>query len=225
MKHRKISFNRKKLFKKGWLGSLADYTYLIILAVIAAFPFIWIILSSLKSRGELIGDPTAFWPQQFTLDHYRTVLGQLNFGSNVLNSLVVSGCTMVLAITISALGAYGILRFFPRFGKAITRVLISTYMFPPILLSIPYTILMGKLGLTNSRIGLIIMYLSFSVPYAVWLLIGFFKTVPLGIEEAARVDGANKLQVFVGVVLPNVAPGVVAVSYTHLDSCCAGNRR
>ena len=219
MKYRKISFNRKKLFKKGWLGSLADYTYLIILAVIAAFPFIWIILSSLKSKGELIGNPTAFWPQQFTLDYYRTVLGQLNFGHNVLNSLVVAGCTMVLAITISALGAYGILRFFPRFGKAITRVLISTYMFPPILLSIPYTILMGKLGLTNSRIGLIIMYLSFSVPYAVWLLIGFFKAVPLGIEEAARVDGANKLQVFVKVVLPNVAPGVVAVAiYTFINA-------
>lgn len=92
-------------------------------------------------------------------------------------------------------------------------------MFPPILLSIPYTILMGKLGLTNSRIGLIIMYLSFSVPYAVWLLIGFFKTVPLGIEEAARVDGANKLQVFVRVVLPNVAPGVVAVAiYTFINA-------
>ena len=210
---------RKNLFKKGWLVSLADYTYLIILAVIAAFPLIWIILSSLKSKGELIGNPTAFWPQQFTLDYYRTVLGQLNFGHNVLNSLVVAGCTMVLAITISALGAYGILRFFPRFGKAITRVLISTYMFPPILLSIPYTILMGKLGLTNSRIGLIIMYLSFSVPYAVWLLIGFFKTVPLGIEEAACIDGANKLQVFVKVVLPNVAPGVVAVAiYTFINA-------
>ena len=118
--------HRKTLFKKGWLGLFADYTYLIILAVIAAFPFIWIILSSLKSKGELIGNPTAFWPQQLTLDYYRTVLGQLNFGHNVLNSLVVAGCTMVLAITISALGAYGILRFFPRFGKAITRVLIST---------------------------------------------------------------------------------------------------
>ena len=94
-------------------------------------------------------------------------------------------------------------------------------MFPPILLSIPYTILMGKLGLTNSRIGLIIMYLSFSVPYAVWLLIGFFKTVPLGIEEAACIDGANKLQVFVKVVLPNVAPGVVAVAiYTFINEMC-----
>lgn len=78
---------------------------------------------------------------------------------------------------------------------------------------------MGKLGLTNSHIGLIIMYLSFSVPYAVWLLIGFFKTVPLGIEEAACIDGANKLQVFVKVVLPNVAPGVVAVAiYTFINA-------
>ena len=77
-----------------------------------------------------------------------------------------------------------------------SRFLVTTYIFPPILLAIPYSIVMAKLGLTNTRVGLIIVYLSFSIPYAVWLLVGFFKSVPIGIEEAARID---------------------AVSYTHLD--------
>ena len=99
-----------------------------------------------------------------------------------------------------------------------TRVLITTYMFPPILLAIPYSIIMGKAGLMNSRIGLIIVYPSISVPYAIWLLVGFFQTVPLEIEEAAYMDGANKLQVFSRVVLPIVAPGVVAVAiYTFIN--------
>ena len=78
---------------------------------------------------------------------------------------------------------------------------------------------MAKLGLTNTRAGLVIVYLSFSVPYAVWMLVGFFKTVPLGIEEAARVDGANKVQVFVQIVLPLVMPGIVATAiYTFINA-------
>lgn len=74
-----------------------------------------------------------------------------------------------------------------------TRFLITTYMFPPILLAIPYTIVIVQLGLMNTWIGLVITYLSFSIPYAVWMLIGFFSTVPIEIEEAAKVDGANRL--------------------------------
>ena len=124
-----------------------------------------------------------------------------------------------MCIVISSLGAYGIVRFFPRFGRALTRVLITTYMFPPILLAVPYSIIIGMAGLTNSRIGLVIVYLSFSVPYAIWLLVGFFRTVPLEMEEAAKVDGANKLQVFIKVVLPIVAPGLVAVAiYTFINA-------
>ena len=91
-------------------------------------------------------------------------------------------------------------------------------MFPPILLAVPYSIIIGKIGLVNNRLGLLIVYLSFSVPYAIWLLVGFFKTVPLEIEEAAKVDGANKMQVFGKVVLPIVAPGIVAVAiYTFIN--------
>ena len=100
-----------------------------------------------------------------------------------------------------------------------SKALVTTYMFPPILLAIPYSLVMAKLGLTNTRIGLIIVYLSFSVPYAVWMLVGFFKTVPPGIEEAARIDGANKVQVFVRVVLPLVLPGIVATAiYTFINA-------
>ena len=92
-------------------------------------------------------------------------------------------------------------------------------MFPTILLAVPYSILMGALGLMNNRLGLVITYLSFSVPYAIWLLVGFFQTVPLEIEEASYIDGANKLQTFIKVVLPIVTPGVIAVAiYTFINA-------
>lgn len=211
--------DRKLKFKRGWFGDTVSYVYLTILAVIAMFPMVWILLTSVKGKGEMMGDPTAFLPKSLTLDNYRTVIQQLGFGANVVNSVIVAVSTTVIAILISALGAYGVVRFFPKFGKLMTRVLITTYMFPPILLAVPYSIIMGKAGLMNSRVGLVIVYLSFSVPYAIWLLVGFFQTVPLEIEEAARVDGANKLQVFGRVVLPIVAPGLVAVAiYTFINA-------
>ena len=210
---------KKRRLRRGWLGDVISYAYLTILAVIAAFPLLWILLSSVKSKGELTGNPTAILPKEITFDFFKTVLGQLHFNVNIVNSIIVAGCTTLIAITISALGAYGVVRFFPKFGKVLTRVLITTYMFPPILLAVPYSIIMGKAGMMNNRAGLIIVYLSFAVPYAVWLLVGFFQTVPLEIEEAARVDGANKLQVFGKVVLPIVAPGVVAVAiYTFINA-------
>ena len=210
---------KRRTLKRGWLGDTVSYVYLTVLAVCAAFPLVWILLSSVKGKGEITGDPTAFLPKTVTFENYRIVLEQLKFTDNIMNSIIIAGATTVIAIAISALGAYGVVRFFPRFGKVLTRVLITTYMLPPILLAVPYSIIMGKLGMMNNRLGLVIVYLSFSVPYAVWLLVGFFQTVPLEIEEAARVDGANKLMVFGKVVLPIVAPGIVAVAiYTFINA-------
>ena len=176
-------------------------------------------LSSIKGKGEIASNPTSFFPQEISFENYRIVFEEMGFGNNVVNSFMIAGATTLVAITISCLGAYGIVRFMPRFGSVITRVLITTYMFPAILLAVPYSIIMGKLGLVNNRLGLIIVYMTFSVPYAVWLLVGFFKTVPLEIEEAARVDGASKMQTFTKVVMPIVAPGVVAVAiYTFINA-------
>lgn len=209
---------RSKLLRRGHLGDTICYIYLTIMAMIAAFPLLWILLSSIKSKGELTAYPTNILPKEITLENFRTVFEQLKFGTNIRNSVIIAGSTTLIAITISALAAYGVVRFFPRFGKVMTRVLITTYMFPPILLAVPYSIIMGRLGMMNNRFGLVVVYLSISVPYAVWLLVGFFQTVPLEIEESAKVDGANKLQVFYRVVLPIVAPGIVAVAiYTFIN--------
>lgn len=166
---------RKKLFRANSLGGAFSYLYLTLLAAIASFPLLWIVLSSVKAKGELTGNPTAFWPQQFSLENFGIVLGQLKFTVNIANSVLVAGSTTLIAIVISSLGAYGVIRFFPRVGKVITRVLITTYMFPPILLAVPYAIIMGKIGLMNSRAGLVLVYLSLTVPYAMWLLVGFSK--------------------------------------------------
>lgn len=205
--------------KSRKLGNALCHIYLMVLTMIAMFPLVWILISSIKGRGELTGNPTGFLPKTITLDYYKHVINDLNFMVNIKNSVIISLFTTLIAIVIASLAAYGIVRFFPKIGAMMSKVLVTTYIFPPILLAIPYSIVMAKLGLTNTRIGLVIVYLSFSIPYAVWLLVGFFKSVPIGIEEAARIDGANKLVVFTRVVLPLVAPGIVATAiYTFINA-------
>ena len=199
--------------KKGKrAGDILCNVYLIILAVFAVFPLLWLLVSSFKSSSEMLNNPTKILPIRWTLENFKTVLITLNFTINIRNSVIIAAATTLIAIVISSLAAYGVVRFFPKLGDVMTKVLVTTYMFPSIMLVIPYAMVMAKLGLTNTRIGLVLVYLSFSVPYAVWMLVGFFKTVPIGIEEAARIDGANKLQVFVRVVLPLVAPGIVSTA-------------
>ena len=205
--------------KSHFYLDIGAHLVLIIATIVAIFPLVWIIISSIKGKGELTQFPTRFWPQTFTLDYFTHVINDLHFVDNIRNSLVISLSTTVIATIISSMAAYGIVRFFPKLGAIMSRLLVTTYIFPPILLAIPYSIAIAKAGLGNSIIGLIIIYLSFSVPYAVWLLVGFFQTVPIGIEEAARIDGANKFVTFYKVVLPIVAPGIVATAiYTFINA-------
>lgn len=204
---------------KNKLSTTLNYIYLTLLAIVSVFPLLWIIVSSVKSSGEMANNPLSFFPEKITFDYYFRVLNDLSFTTNIKNSLLVSFSATFITIVVSALGAYGIVRFFPKAGKKMTKILITTYMFPPILLAVPYSIIIVSVGLVNTWTGLVITYLSFSIPYAIWMLIGFFQTVPLEIEEAAKVDGAGIMRTFLQVVLPIVAPGVVATAiYTFINT-------
>lgn len=207
------------LSKKDKFGNGLCHIYLIILSILACFPLLWVILCAFKTSGELTGNPTRFLPKTFTIENFKHVIEDLGFAVNINNSVTIALTTTIIAIVISSMAAYGIVRFFPKLGSLMSKALVTTYMFPPILLAIPYSLVMAKLGLTNTRVGLVIVYLSFSVPYAVWMLVGFFKTVPIEIEEAAKVDGANRFQTFVKIVLPLVMPGIVATAiYTFINA-------
>lgn len=203
---------KRRQMKKIRADSVISHVYLILLTFVSIFPLVWILISSVKGKGELTGNPTAFWPRTWTLDYYTHVINDLKFFGNIKNSVIISLVTTVIAITVASLAAYGIVRFFKKLGSAMSKVLVTTYIFPPILLAIPYSVVMGKLGLINTRIGLVIVYLSFSVPYAVWLLTGFFRTVPVEIEEAARIDGAGSGQILMKVVLPLARPAIIVTS-------------
>ena len=208
----------RRKFRLSW-SLIISYIFLTILAVFAVFPFLWIVSTAIKSPGETTDNPIALLPKDITFENYIKAFSELGFGTNLLNSLFISIATTIIALIVSAMAAYAIVRFFPNAGKRLTKVLLMTYMFPPILLAVPFSIIFIQMGLINTYIGLIIAYLSFSIPFAVWMLLSFFRTVPLEVEESASVDGANKIRVFIQIVIPIVTPGLVATAiYTFINA-------
>jgi multiple sugar transport system permease protein len=191
---------------------------LVLMLLWTAIPFYWMIATSLKHDKEIYGYEATLIPQRPTMANYATVFRETPYLLYLRNSVAVAVGSTVLSMIIAVLGAYAIARLnFP--GRALlARSLVFTYLVPTSLLFIPMFALMSALRLTDSLHGLIIAYLGFDVPFCTWLLMGYFKSVPVELEEAARVDGCNRVGALLRVVLPMSLPALVVVtffSFTH----------
>src|SRR5215813_7398813 len=183
-----------------------------------AIPFYWMIVTSLKHDKEIYGYEATLIPEKPTIANYLTVFKDTPYLLYLRNSVVVALSSTLLSIIIACLGAYAIARLnFP--GRALlARGLVFTYLVPTSLLFIPMFAMMSALRLTDSLHGLTIAYLGFDVPFCTWLLMGYFRSVPVELEEAARVDGCNRMGALVRIVLPMSLPALVVVtffSFTH----------
>jgi len=190
----------------------ARWVLVLVSLLLVMFPFYWMLNTSLKPASEIFLSPPTFISPNWSLDAYVTVLTQRPFARYFLNSLVVTLGTTVLSVTLAAFAAYGFTRFFPRGATPFVVFLLFTKMLPETLLIIPYFQLMSSVGLLNSYLALILAYSSFALPFSVWMLIGFFRSIPRDIDEAAKIDGASYLQTFFLVILPLARPGLVAVA-------------
>ncbi|HMH53950.1 MAG TPA: carbohydrate ABC transporter permease [Candidatus Acidoferrum sp.] len=191
---------------------------LVVMILWTAIPFYWMIVTSLKYDKEIYGYEATLIPQRPTMANYATVFRETPYLLYLRNSVAVAVGSTILSMIIAVLGAYAIARLnFP--GRALlARSLVFTYLVPTSLLFIPMFALMSMLRLTDSLHGLIIAYLGFDVPFCTWLLMGYFKSVPVELEEAARVDGCNRVGALLRVVLPMSLPALVVVtffSFTH----------
>jgi multiple sugar transport system permease protein len=203
---------QRRLFKGVGNGVLA------VMLLWTAIPFYWMIVTSLKYDKEIYGYEATLIPNRPTMANYATVFRETPYLLYLRNSVVVAVGSTILSMIIAVLGAYAIARLnFP--GRAfLARGLVFTYLVPTSLLFIPMFALMSVLRLTDSLHGLIIAYLGFDVPFCTWLLMGYFKSVPVELEEAARVDGCNRVGALLRVVLPMSLPALVVVtffSFTH----------
>jgi len=184
---------------------------LIVAAVAILFPIYWMVITSLKLPREIYRTP-ALWPTVFTLDNYRILLTEKDFLIPIRNSLMVALTVTVISVIISSLAAYALVRFQFRFRGLIGKLILFAYLTPTSLLFIPLSILMARLQMGNTLYGLVLVYLTFSLPLSTWLLQSYFRAVPRELEEQAMIDGRSRLGALIFVVLPLSAPGIAAVS-------------
>ena len=195
------------------------YTMLILVSVIIAFPFVWLLITSLKTTPQMYKFPIEYVPSPFTLEHYRDVFINHDFIKYFLNSVIISAGASLCSVLIALMPAYAFSRFVFPGKKSLMLSVIVTQMFPPVLFVIPFFLILKKLALINNYFGMILVYLPFTVPVAIWMIINFFKKVPIELEEAACIDGCNLFQTFRKITLPLVIPGVASVGiYTFLFS-------
>src|SRR5512136_599377 len=183
-----------------------------LLALQAAFPFFWMVSTSFKPPAEVFAQPPAFIPQDPTWDNFHRLFTATAFLVYFKNSLIVSGLAVLLTMVVSAAGAYSLTRFSYLGREKIAGLILCTYMFAPIMVVIPFFILVKKIGIENTRFALVLALTSFCLPFTLWLLRAFFQTIPIELEEAAMVDGANRLRAVVFIILPLALPGIIATS-------------
>jgi multiple sugar transport system permease protein len=193
--------------QRKWVRPALLWIAVVFIFVFCLFPFYWLINVSLKTGSDLASSD--LFPPSPTLDNYDSIFKNNNFTSALRNSVIVTTVTTVLALIVGSFAAYALARLrFPR-KFLLLAVILSISTFPPIAIASPMFKLWSELGLYDTRIGLIIPYLTFALPLAIYILTSFFKEIPKELEEAALVDGATYFQAFRKVVLPLAAPGLV----------------
>ncbi len=193
------------------LGTIAIYLVLLIVVAIILFPFYWMVITSVKIPRE-IGRKPVLWPTVFTWDSYKELINEKHFFMYMKNSFLVASSVTLISLIISSFAAYSLSRFKYKFKGVVGRVVLFAYLTPTSLLFIPLSILIARLQLGNSLYGLILVYLTFSLPLSTWLLQGYFRGVPRELEEQAMVDGATRLGALFRILLPLSAPGLAAVA-------------
>ncbi len=199
----------------GWRW--AGRFFLLFMLLYTAVPMAWMMVTSIKSGFAAMAFPPEWWPSEPTLASYRNLLDPQNsVGRDFLrffwNSVVVSTLTTILSVLIAVPAAYAFSRFdFPGRRFLFFSVLLRN-MFPAVIFLVPLFILMRFLGLVNTHGSLVLTYLTFGLPLAIWLLKGFYDNIPIQLEQAARIDGATRFQAFVLIVMPLSVPGIIATA-------------
>jgi ABC-type glycerol-3-phosphate transport system permease component len=201
---------RKKT--RAQLKAASLYLILIAVTVAVLFPLVWMLSTSFKTEPETFQLPPTWIPQAPTAQAFVTIWKLKNFGRYFLNTAVVSVAATGLSLLLSVPASYAFARFRFRGANLLLSLILITQMLPSVLLVVPYFTLMRVLGLLNTHLALILAYASFSLPFCIWMLRGFFAGIPKELDEAAMVDGCSRLQAVIKVIMPLAVPGLAATS-------------
>ncbi len=203
---------RKRSSLPDLLGKLGFWLLIAFIVLYTLFPFYWAVVSSLTPTNDLYVTPVNFWPQSITFDHYRTVFENSNFMRALLNSTIVSASVVALSLIFGTLGAYAMGRLHFRGRTIVLYLILSMTMFPAIAILGSLFQMMQRFDAYNSLWGLIIVYLTFTLPFTVWVLTNFFRAMPAELEQAALVDGATPMRALWEVLMPLAVPGMVTTA-------------
>lgn len=187
------------------------------LLIAVVLPLLWAGVSSLRPESDLFGGGVL--PRRLVLDHYHSLFRNRQFWIPIRNSFVVAGWTTAFCIAIGSLAAYALARLRFRGKTTVLGLILAVSIFPQISIVSPLFLLLRWLRLINTFPGLILPYLTFAMPLTVWLLAGYFRQIPVELEEAARVDGATRWQVFIRIILPLSAPALATTAILTFLYC------
>ncbi len=183
-------------------------------AFVALLPFLWMLSASLRTRGDLVADPTSLWPGQFTWQNYRNVWTQIPFGRQLVNTTVFSGSVAAISVLLDSMAGYALARFTFRGQTAVLVLIITTLMLPPQVTLIPIYNFLVDLGWVNTYQGLIVPRAADA--FGIFFMRQFFLSLPRDLEDAARIDGASELRIFARVMLPLAWPGALTIGLFNL---------
>ncbi len=197
-------------------------TYLVVgfFAILLAFPFYWMVMTAFKPIGDLLNvENLPFWFHPGpTWDNFQNLF-DTNYLRWLANTAIVGGVVVLITLVLALPAGYALARLSGRVGGSLGIAIFLTYLVPPTLLFLPLSRVISKLGLQDSLWSLIVVYPSFTVPFATWLMMGFFKTIPRELEDAAMIDGCSRFTALRRIVLPISIPGILTVVIFTFSLC------
>ena len=204
-----MSWRMGKLTPRRLLQMIFTYVAIFVFSVIAIFPVLRIFTISLRPGDRLLSTSLRIIPEDATLENYRVLFTETPFLRWMLNSLLVSLAVTLTGVVFAATAGYALSRYRFKGRGPLMRGLLITQMFPATMLLLPLYIMLIYLGLINSFLGLIIIYTATALPFTIWQMKGYYDTIPIALEEAARIDGCTPWQAFYRVILPLALPALV----------------
>jgi multiple sugar transport system permease protein len=195
---------------RKYLSKTTIHFLIIVYIVFLLFPLVWVVSSSLKSTPEIYSGSRTILPQQITFDHYISVIEGQQVFLTMWNSVIVGIVSTILVLLIAVPSAYAMVRYKSIINNGILGWILVSQIFPVILVMIPLYVLLRYMGLTDSLVGLTLIYVVWSLPFVLWMMHGYVKSIPIELEEAAVIDGATRTEVIFKVIMPLLLPAIGA---------------
>lgn len=191
---------------------------IIVIICIVNFPIYWMFRTSIQPVTSVVDNDISILPTSFDFSSYKKIWNSLDYASHIkfknslINSFLVVGSSMIISVILAIFAGYSLARYRYRGKKIISQGILYVYMFPRMMFVIPLLILIIKLHLYNTLTSLVIVYCTFSLPYSIWMMQGYFQSIPKELEEAAMIDGCSRFEAFRKIILPLVVPGISATA-------------